>query len=175
MRDEFGVFCKGIFYIYAVWGYRGEGEVNSNLEYKNINGNIAYSETPGVKVFPCTGIAIKDKNKKKVDLHFDFIIEVNNCTDEKDFTAIHMERLRSSISVNTLTWTAIYNSRVTVEEATYTSSIRGRAGLRLRPDGQIARSYTSDLNTIGSWQLTKKELFAVGSCFHVDIWGADYT
>lgn len=31
MRDEFGVFCKGIFYIYAVWGYRGEGEVNSNL------------------------------------------------------------------------------------------------------------------------------------------------
>ena len=35
-----------------------------------------------------------------------------------------MERLRSSISVNTLTWTAIYNSRVTVEEATYTSSIR---------------------------------------------------
>ena len=97
MRDEFGVFCKGIFYIYAVWGYRGEGEVNSNLEYKNINGNIAYSETPGVKVFPCTGIAIKDKNKKKVDLHFDFIIEVNNCTDEKDFTAIPVQIGRAHV------------------------------------------------------------------------------
>lgn len=128
------------------------------------------------RVFPCTGICIKNKIKKKADLHFDFVVEKNATpADSKYFYAIDMDKLKSWISVSTLNWTAPINSRVIVEEAIYSSSIRGRAGLRMRPDGQIARSYTSDLNTMGSWQLDKDTLFTLGSCFHIDIWGADYT
>ena len=86
-----------------------------------------------------------------------------------------MDRLKSWISVTTLDWDPVCNSRVIVEEITYTSSIRGRAGLRMQPNGRISRSYTSDLSTLGPWQLSKTTLFTVGSCFHIDIWGADYT
>ena len=50
MRDEFGVFCKGIFYIYAVWGYRGEGEVNSNLQYELLSmGTYAVNRIGDIK------------------------------------------------------------------------------------------------------------------------------
>lgn len=152
-------------------------ELNSkipNFVYKNFSGNGSF--ITGI-VIPISGIAIFNQNISKVDIHMSCSIENSlDIVTDNDFTFISMKKLKQWIGVNSISFSAYTDTRVTVTgDLQYDNYTYGRSGLRFSVDGGICRSYTDDLSCIGSWSLTKNNLYKTGNTYTIDIFGADYT
>ena len=124
---------------------------------------------------PGTGIAIKRKNIKKVDIHFSFKVEYGADIENGDFyDVIDMNFLNTGIHVSSLSWNGYVSSFVQIQSLNFNEATFGRTGLKFTSLGTFARAYTDDLLAGGSWPIRNKEIFQPSSIFTIDIYGADY-
>lgn len=124
---------------------------------------------------PGTGIAIKRKNIKKVDIHFSFKVEYGSDIEGDDFyNIIDIDFLNTGIHTKSITWNGYVSSFVQIQSLTFNEITFGRTGLKLTNSGAFSRSYTSDLLAGGEWPIQNKNIFQPSSIFTVDIYGADY-